>query len=198
MHFATIHIQPKGFGPIGFSQAAGMPGDIRVNFRTQSNAPYLGIASEYPQLVLMPFLTSGRTAYDIVIDDPTEATGLATIPGPIMNDRFAVEVYFRDVGGMPKRMVAAGRVDLTGDAYKQLGPLSPATYPTGPAGPMGPQGPIGPQGIPGQRGSKWFTGPGEPSLVVGLVDGDMWLNESNGDVWRWNAATGTWMAFKGN
>jgi hypothetical protein len=29
------------------------------------------------------------------------------------------------------------------------------------------------------------------------VDGDMWLDETTGDVWRWSAATSRWLAFKG-
>lgn len=92
MHHATIHIQPVGAAPIGFAQASGMPGDIRVNFRTQGNLAYPNIAALYPQLVLRPFTKHGAYAYDIAIDDPTGASGLAVIPGAVMNDRFSVEV----------------------------------------------------------------------------------------------------------
>ena len=52
MHYATIYIDPKGAAPIGFAQAAGMPGDIRFDFKTQGNFAYPNIASMYPQLVL--------------------------------------------------------------------------------------------------------------------------------------------------
>jgi hypothetical protein len=56
-------------------------------------------------------------------------------------------------------------------------------------------GPVGDQGV---RGSRWYTGPGAPGAVPDVrVEGDMWLNETNGDVWRWDAGAGTWMAFKG-
>ena len=44
MHQATIHIDPVGPSPVGFSQAAGMPGDIRFNFKTQGNLAYPNIA----------------------------------------------------------------------------------------------------------------------------------------------------------
>ena len=37
-----------------------------------------------------------------------------------MNDRFSVEVYSRNSIGQPQRMLAVGRVDLTGYAYQQF------------------------------------------------------------------------------
>jgi hypothetical protein len=46
------------------------------------------------------------------------------------------------------------------------------------------------------RGSRWYTGAGAPAIVPDTrVEGDMYLDESNGDVWRWDGAT--WTAFKG-
>lgn len=191
MHHATIHINPVGVSPVGFAQASGMPGDLRVNFKTQANLAYPNIAAEHPQLVLRPFTSFGAHAYDIVIDDPTGASGLATVPGSVMNDRFAVEIYTRDIELRPKRMIACGRVDLNGWAYTTQSPLSPATYSTGPMGPAGPQGPTGAQGV---RGSRWYTGAGNPSFTAD-VEGDMYLNETNGDVWRWGGAS--WARFTG-
>jgi hypothetical protein len=48
------------------------------------------------------------------------------------------------------------------------------------------------------RGSRWYTGAGAPTLpAADRVEGDMYLDENNGDVWRWDAPTGTWMAFTG-
>ena len=118
-----------------------------------------------------------------------------------MNDRFSVEVYERNATGQPQRMLATGRIDLTGYAYRQSGPLGPASFPTGPSGPAGPVGATGAPGAtgqPGMRGSRWYTAAGPPGLGVpdDRVDGDMYLDESNGDVWRWSAAAG-WSAFKG-
>lgn len=198
MHHATIFIQPVGAAPIGFAQATGMPGDIRVNFKTQSNLAYPNIADEYPQLVLRPFTKSGAYGYDIDIDDPTGASGLAVVPGIVMNDRFAVEVYTRTIEGVPKRMIACGRVDLTGYAYQYSGPLGPVTVPAGPAGPPGPPGLTGAPGAEGVRGSRWYTGAGAPTLPAeGRVEGDMWLDETNGDVWRWDGTTLMWARFTG-
>jgi hypothetical protein len=201
MHRAVVHIDPVGATPIGFAQAAGMPGDMRFDFKTQANIAYPAIASLYPQVVLRPFTTGALYAYDIVINDPTGASGIATIPGTVMNDRFSVEVYERNSIWQPQRMLAVGKVDLTGYGYLASSPLGPASYPQGPqgpAGPMGSTGPVGAQGDPGVRGSRWYTGSGPPVAVPDTrVDGDMWLDEGNGDVYRWSATTQTWSAFKG-
>jgi hypothetical protein len=201
VHQATIHIDPKGVVPVGFTQAAGLPGDIKIDFKTQSNMAYPGIIDLFPQLVLKPYTKQGLYAYDIVINDPTGASGIATIPGGVINDRHNIEVYTRNSIGQPQRMIAAGRIDLTGDAYRSSGPLGPAAYPTGPEGPAGPQGPrgvTGATGDQGERGSHWYTGAGAPGAIPDTrVDGDMYLDETTGDVWRWNAASSTWAAFKG-
>ena len=143
MHHATIYIDPVGATPVGFSQAAGMPGDIRFDFKTQGNLAYPNIAALHPQLVLRPFTSLQAHAYDIEINDPTGASGIATIPGSAMNDLFHVEVYTRNDIGQPQRMIAVGRVDLTGYAYQTVGPLSPATYSQGPEGPPGAAGAAG-------------------------------------------------------
>jgi hypothetical protein len=193
MHHATIHIDPTGAAPIGFAQATGMPGDIRIDFKTQGNLAYPNIANFYPQLVLRPFTTLMAHAYDIEIDDPTGASGLATVPGVVMNELFNVEVYTRNDIGQPQRMIAVGRIDLTGYAYRSSGPLGPASYPTGPAGPAGAPGVAGASGV---RGSRWYTGAGVPTAIPDeRVEGDMYLDETNGDVWRWDGAV--WRAFKG-
>ena len=196
MHQAVIYIDPVGPAPVGFTQAAGMPGDIKFDFKTQGNLAYAGIENLYPQLVLRPFTTTALHAYDIEINDPTGASGIATIPGNTINDRCSVEVYTRNSIGQPQRMIAVGKIDINGYSYGAVGPLSPATYGIGPAGPAGPPGADGVHGDPGERGSHWYTGAGAPGAIPETrVEGDMYLDESNGDVWRWDGAT--WMAFKG-
>ena len=204
MQYATVYMHPKMCTQIGFAQAAGMPGDVKFDFKTQTNFAYPNIVSVNPQMVLRPFTTYTSYAYDIVINDPVGASGIATIPGPVMNDRFVVEVYSRTPSpdNMPLMMIACGHIDLTGYAYLSTGPLSPATYPTGPMGPAGPQGSTGaqgPMGSVGERGSKWYTGAGLPGFAAPIpdnrVDGDMYLDITTGDVWRWDAAAGTWLAF---
>ena len=202
MNQVTVYMDPTGCAQVGWTQAAGMPGDTRFNFKTPTNAAYPNTAGLNPQLVLKPYTTFCLNAYDIVVDDPVGASGFATIPGSVMVDRFQLEVYSRDPTGAPQRMIAAGKVDITGYAYTSTSPLSPATYaqgPSGPAGPAGATGAPGPTGQPGERGSRWYTGAGVPSGVIpdDRVDGDMYLDTTNGDVWRWSATTAQWMPFKG-
>ena len=92
-------------------------------------------------------------------------------------------------------MIATGRVDLTGYGYHSTGPLGPASYPTGPAGPAGAVGPPGAPGDPGVRGSRWYTGAGAPVAIpdVPRVEGDMYLDEATGDVYRWDGTT--WVGY---
>jgi hypothetical protein len=200
MHQATIFVNPALPDEIGFAQAAGMPGDVRFYFKDPSGMPYTDIVTLNPQLVMRPFSTSGVFGYDIDVNDVTGASGIATVPGSAMNDRFNIEVYTRDSEFRPLDLIACGRVDLTGYGYAIYGPLSPATYNTGPQGPPGPQGAsgtpgaIGPEGV---RGSRWYTGNGLPGMFIpdDRVTGDMYLDESNGDVYRWG--NGSWRAFRG-
>ncbi len=82
-----------------------------------------------------------------------------------------------------------------------VGPAGP-TGPTGPAGstgaagPQGIQGPIGATGgagAQGVRGTGWFVGSGPPpASIPGQIEGDLYLDQSNGDVYKLNvAASGT-------
>ena len=43
----------------------------------------------------------------------------------------------------------------------------------------------GQPGVDGPRGSMWFTGNGDPTLAGDFIIGDMYLDQSNGNVWRW-------------
>jgi hypothetical protein len=43
----------------------------------------------------------------------------------------------------------------------------------------------GAPGPPGVRGSLWFTGAGPPTDGTGMLTGDMYLDETTGDVYRW-------------
>lgn len=62
---------------------------------------------------------------------------------------------------------------------------------TGPQGPAGPIGSTGPQGI---RGATWWVDSNAPTTHVftGLIDGDLYLDNVNFEVWSWDAGTSTW------
>ena len=107
MHQAIIYIDPVGPAPVGFAQAAGMPGDIRFDFKTQGNLAYPDVASLYPQLVLRPFTQPDVHAYDIVINDPTGASGIATVPGSRHERPLPRRSLSRGTStGQPQRMLA--------------------------------------------------------------------------------------------
>jgi hypothetical protein len=192
MHTSTIYVNPTTPDEIGFAQAAGLPGDVRFYFKAPSGVPYAEIIDLNPQLVLRPFSSSMAYGYDITVDDPVAASGLAIIPATVMNDRFNIEVYTRNDLLQPQDMIACGRVDLTGSGYTITGPLGPASFSAGPPGEPGLAG------APGVRGSRWYTGAGAPIDIPDVrVEGDMYLNETTSDVWRWDEDTRSWTAFKG-
>ena len=193
MHQAVIYIDPVGPAPVGFAQAAGMPGDIRFDFKTQGNLAYPDIASLYPQLVLRPFTRPDIHAYDIEINDPTGASGIAKVPGVVMNDRFSIEVYSRDVdrpaaADARRRPGRPDRLRLRHDRTARPRQL-----------PDGPRGPCGARWCDGRPGGHRRAGPARIALVHRRrgscavpderVAGDMWLDETNGDVWRWDGTT---------
>jgi hypothetical protein len=60
----------------------------------------------------------------------------------------------------------------------------------GDQGIQGNQGPIGPTGVPGAAGAVWYTGIGAPSSLYN--NGDLYLNISNGDVYK--QVAGVWGA----
>lgn len=68
------------------------------------------------------------------------------------------------------------------------GPAGPAgpQGETGPAGGEGVQGPAGAQGPQGPRGTAWFTGTGAPTSIVGSQANDLYLDLSDGTVYRLN------------
>ena len=109
MHRAMICINPTAPDAIGFTTGAGLPGDVRFDFKTIAGVAYPNVAALYPQLVLRPFTTPTSYGYDINIDDPTGASGLAVIPASAMTDRFNVEVYSRNDIGQPQDMLACGK-----------------------------------------------------------------------------------------
>ena len=63
---------------------------------------------------------------------------------------------------------------------------------TGNAGPTGPVGPIGLTGPAGPKGSVWYTGAGAPGTLH--VNGDYYLNSTNGDVYEQIAGVWTLVA----
>ena len=198
MHQAVIYIDPVGPAPVGFAQAAGMPGDIRFDFKTQGNLAYPDIASLYPQLVLRPFTRPDIHAYDIEINDPTGASGIAKVPGVVMNDRFSHRGLFAGRRGPPaadarRRPGRSDRLRLRLDRTAR-----PRQLPDGPQRAL--RAPLvrwatrePPEsracadraGTRAQASLRWFQTSGW-SATCG------WTRLS-GDVWRWDGTT--WLGY---
>ncbi|WP_027521767.1 DUF2961 domain-containing protein [Bradyrhizobium sp. Ec3.3] len=62
--------------------------------------------------------------------------------------------------------------------------------PVGPNGAAGADGADGANGADGARGSLWYEGAGAPGTITGQADGDVYLNTTNGDVYK--RASGAW------
>jgi hypothetical protein len=67
--------------------------------------------------------------------------------------------------------------------------------PIGLTGPVGPPGPIGLIGTQGIRGATWWVDSNDPNThtFIGLLDGDLYLDNINFDVWQWDASMSTWV-----
>lgn len=184
-----IDINPVEPARIGFRQARGVSFNRDFLFR-ENQAPLRDIEQQSPQLIFRPKSDLGASAYDLMITNPANGGAHLDVPGSFFSDPrgYLTELYFRDSDGHPTRLVANGVMSLSpGGAYQFQGPLFPASLPTGPVGASGPAGPTGPQGV---RGGVWTTGSGAPTIHGTEVEGDMYLDESNGDVWRYSS--GLW------
>ncbi|KYK43426.1 hypothetical protein A1D31_18585 [Bradyrhizobium liaoningense] len=115
--------------------------------------------------------------------------------------------------GVPGNTILYGAADPTGaigingnfyintTTHFMFGPKAggawlPGTSLVGPQGPQGNQGNQGIQGNTGQRGSAFYTGAGAPGAISGQLNGDNYLNTTNGDVYTLTA--GAWGSPVGN
>jgi hypothetical protein len=82
--------------------------------------------------------------------------------------------------------------DATSSSWVNGGSIQGPQGIEGPQGPQGIQGEAGPQGIQGiegaagpqgSRGTGWFTGSGVPTEVPGAMPGDLYLDQTTGDVY---------------
>lgn len=202
MTSAVVNVSPIEPSPLSIRHPLGTDLNLSLFFHDQQDGD-IDPTPLYPQLALMPRSRGGMYAYAMETS-PTEAS--VTIPGAALLDPhgYSIELYQRqenEVPGdppVPVALLATGVLALQGRAYTRMGPLGMIEVPVV-TGPPGPQGEPGPQGIegqpgldgePGVRGSVWTTGPSTPIILGGEMDGDMYLNESNGDVWRFEA--GSW------
>ena len=187
-------------GDLSLRHPFGVDLDLAIAFRDQHDAP-VDPAPIWPQLALLPRSRGGVYAYDIETTSSAGGTAQVSIPGAALTDRsgYGLELYLRAANAvpgdppLPVGLAAQGVLRLQGSAYQRYGPLAPISVPvvTGPTGPQGPQGEASTvPGPTGQRGSVWTTGPGDPVVMGGELPGDMFLDETTGNVWQFDTATG--------
>jgi hypothetical protein len=202
----TIVVNPIEPALLSARVALGVPFDLHLSFRRQDGLTPVDPNTLMSQLALLPRSARQVWAYDVTTSNSYEGTATVSVPGTVLVDPngYGIELYQRRAALNPTDppvavgLLAKGVLRLEGSAYMQMGPLGMVNIPVvvGPPGPpglsvTGPAGPIGSPGPSGQRGSIWTTGVGSPGAVGTELTGDMYLDESNGDVWRFDGAT--WM-----
>lgn len=143
------------------------------------------------QFVLLPRSLGGVYPYDMTVYDLTNGIANVAVPGTMLTDRagYSIELYSREANQaegdppLPTGLMARGVLVTEGSAYTRSGPMNLINVPVV----VGPTGPTGPAGT---RGSLWFTGNGDPTPDIGdIQNGDMYLDEDTGNVWRYDGAT---------
>ena len=195
----TIFVNDIEPAPLSIRHPLGVNLDLNLTMLMQNGSP-AQLAVE-PQFVLLPRSKGGVRPYDMTIIDAVNGNTRIQIPGFDLNDvsGYGIELYTREAnaveGGppVPTGLAAKGTLATQGSAYAIDAPLSIINMPmvVGPPGPEGLVGPQGEIGATGQRGSVWTTGSGAPTSTENILPGDMYLDEANGDVWRYDGAV--WM-----
>lgn len=190
-HVYVSDIEPS---PLSLRPVAGVPLNLELRFFQMSGGSLVryDLSTAYPQVVLTSRTNRNVSANDLTVTEALLGEAETTLPGSMFGEinGYNLEVYLRNSDGNPTALVAKGSAIPIWGAYQTGGPLGPMTVPVveGPPGPTGPAGPVGPTG---SRGSIWFTGTGDPTLTSGVQVGDMYLNNANGDVWRYDGTTWT-------
>lgn len=91
---------------------------------------------------------------------------------------FPCDKTCKDLGACYKKPTCAGDCGIV-----KVG----ATGPTGPTGPTGNYGPTGPTGPTGPDGSQIYTGTGDPTGGTGVPYGSIYIDTSNGNLFRYQA-----------
>jgi hypothetical protein len=184
----TIIVNGIEPAPLSLRHPLGTSLDLRLTMRTQRDTP---VDPTLTQFVLLPRSHGGIYGYDMQAYDVANGIARVEINGTALADSagYGIEVYSRQPNPsgeptdppVPTALIATGVMAMQGVAHQKMGPLGMITVPTV-------TGPAGPPGATGQRGSIWTTGTGAPAASGNELAGDMYLNEANGDVWRYDGA----------
>jgi hypothetical protein len=182
----TIVLNDVEPAAIALRHPLGINLDLRVKMQKQNGA---AADPALAQFVLMPRSKGGVYPYDMGVYDQVNGIVDVHVPGTSLTDvsGYNIEIYSRKANTvpgdppLPTGLIARGVLVTVGSAYKSEGPLNLINVPVV-------IGPTGPQGEKGTRGSMWFTGNGDPTLG-GVMEGDMYLDETTGNVWRYSGTT---------
>ena len=177
--------------PLSLRWPLGINLDLKVKMIRQNGT---AIDPTHSQFVLLPRSKGGAYPHDMEAFDVPGGIASIEIPGLFLQDPlgYNIELYTRRENSpitdplIPTGLAAKGVLVTEGSAYTQNGPLAMINIPviTGPPGPPGEQG---------VRGSVWTTGSGDPTMQGNEQTGDMYLNEFNGDVWRYDGGAAMWV-----
>lgn len=195
----TVILNPIEPAPLSLRLPLGVALDLDLTFVNQQ-AALVDPNTLMPQLALLPRSRGGLFAYPVETTSSEGGTGNVKVPSTVLVDRsgYTLELYSRRAAENPDDppvatgLIAKGVVALEGEAFQSWGPLGTINTPVvvGPPGPVGPQGEQGIQGDTGLRGSLWTSGEGPPVPTGFELTGDMYLDETTGDVYRFEAGVG--------
>jgi hypothetical protein len=189
----TITVTGIEPAPLSIRHPLGINLDLTIRMTRQNGNP---VDPTLAQFVLLPRSRGGFVPFDMDAIDVANGIAGVEVPGSALTDfaGYGLELYLRKEADdpanppVPTWLAATGVLRTQGSAYQQSS-LAETTLPTV-VGPMGPKGDPGdPGGPPGQRGSLWFTGTGAPGVIDGVLPADMYLDEGNGDVYRYDGVT---------
>jgi hypothetical protein len=181
--------------PLSIRHPLGINLDLLLTMQDQNGTP-VDPTPLYPQAVLLPRSRGGVYPYDLTVTDAVNGIASLKVPGTALTDYwgYGLELYTRRLNEapndppIPTGLAAKGVLMMEGSSYLSAGPLGMVNIPVvvGPQGPKGEAGAEGPTGATGQRGSVWYTGTTDPGTIPGQMVGDMYLDETTGNVWRFD------------
>jgi hypothetical protein len=176
-------------GPQGPAGTPGLPGN-QIYYGTTNPTPEIGINGDSYINKTSNFLfgpkAGGSWPAGVSLVGPQGAQGIQGIQGP------------QGIQGIPGNTVLYGSTDpvagtgVNGNFYINtstnflFGPKTSGAWPAGTSL-------VGPTGV---RGSKFFIGSGPPGAISGQINGDNYLDGSNGDTYTLTA--GAWGSPNGN
>jgi len=105
-----------------------------------------------------------------------------------------IRINLKEIFPSDPQEINVDKLNFNFNRLLELGVGTPG--PIGLTGPEGPAGPIGLTGPQGDRGATWWVDSGEPSLITfpvgALIDGDLYLDKDNFNVYQYDLATDTW------